>query len=88
MSYIITLMHSKLIDLSTRITNTKPMMIVWSEKNIKNKTKTKTKKNKKKKKNTFSYKNKGSEGIVTHESSHNNDVQNFNSIKFMIRKIN
>ena len=39
------------------------------------------KKRKRKKENTFSYKNKGSEGIVTHESSHNNDVQDFKQYK-------
>ena len=41
----------------------------------------KKKKRKKKKKNTFSYKNKESEGIVTHESSHNNDVRDFKQYK-------
>ena len=37
------------------------------------------KKRKKEKKTPFSYKHKGSEGIVTHESSHNNNVQDFNT---------
>ena len=41
----------------------------------------KEKKKERKKENAFSYKNKGSEGIVTHESSHNNYVQDFKQYK-------
>ena len=63
------------------------MMIVRSVKgdnpilSLKRKKKKEKKKKKKRKKENASYKNKGSEGIVTHESSHNNDVQDFKQYK-------
>ena len=57
------------------------MMIVLSEKWITPFYPKKEKKEERKKENAFSYKNKGSEGIVTHESSHNNDVQDFKQYK-------